>query len=131
MKPVYQTKTGPKEGNCFAAAIASILEISIDAIPDILEDTTFAILNTYLKTRDLQYFEVTIKENETFSLPGYYIIVGRSPRSYWVDHCLVGYKGKAVHDPLKDGDCKLAKGKELRYGIFITLKPEEHCGKEK
>ncbi|MGI8784920.1 MAG: hypothetical protein ACR2L2_14865 [Acidobacteriota bacterium] len=35
MKPVQQTKVGPEEGNCRAAFLASMLEVSIDDIPDL------------------------------------------------------------------------------------------------
>lgn len=37
MKPVYQTKHGAPEGNCFNACVASILECSLDDLPDLHE----------------------------------------------------------------------------------------------
>ena len=37
MKPVYQTKFGVPDGNCFNACIASIIECSIGDLPDLCE----------------------------------------------------------------------------------------------
>ncbi len=37
VKPVYQTKFGKPDGNCFIACVASILECSIDDFPDLCE----------------------------------------------------------------------------------------------
>ena len=39
MVPVEQTVFGPRHGNCFAACLASILELPIDQVPDFI--TTF------------------------------------------------------------------------------------------
>ena len=35
MKPVYQTRFGEPHGNCFAACMASILEVGLNDLPDL------------------------------------------------------------------------------------------------
>ncbi len=37
MRPVDQTKFGYPEGNCLMACVASILEVGLDALPDLFE----------------------------------------------------------------------------------------------
>jgi hypothetical protein len=37
MKPVYQTKFGVPDGNCFNACVASVIECEIEDLPDLCE----------------------------------------------------------------------------------------------
>ena len=53
MKPIHQTKFG-KEGNCFAACIASVLDCEIDSVPFWADSEEWkkyqSRLNSFLKT---------------------------------------------------------------------------------
>ena len=91
MIPTKQTKFG-KKGNCFAACVASILEIPINVVPDLgeYEKSGYWIhkFNEWLSDKyKLVYIEVeTPLEDlkEFFSQqPGgfYHTIIGKAPKS--------------------------------------------------
>ena len=100
MKPIKQTKFGPVEGNCFAACIASLLELPIEEVnigpadaPNWLEN-----LQAYLKPKNLFFLEVRIDvavKYPLYEMNGIYCVMsGRSPRTFEghkdVNHCVVG-----------------------------------------
>lgn len=110
MKPVDQTLFGFKEGNCWIACIASILELSIDKIPNFCKGS--------LQEEDNRWFKDThvwLKNNYGLSLvgltpelknypslkEGYSILCGSSPRGKdsTESHACVYYNGEIVHDP--------------------------------
>ena len=94
MQPVQQTRTG-STGNCFAACIASLLEIPLKLVDGLHEDT----INGFLKRYGLHYHE--IKASKNFP-QGKYIVCGRSPRGGL--HACIGEGGKIIFDPHpKDG----------------------------
>ena len=104
MKPLMQTRFG-EEGNCFAACVASILEVSIDEVPW-LEDPEnwqdYSLrLNNYLKERhDLKLFAFGF-ESITSHFPdaltdGYYIVSGKIHGG--LEHSVVHKNGELVHD---------------------------------
>jgi len=108
MKPVYQTKFGQGNGNCFQAAVASILELELDDVPDFCnlysDDEWFnefqKWLNKHFNAWCLAVNYKSIKNLPEYHPPGYVIMVGDSVR---VHHAVV-YKGKElVHDPCKGG----------------------------
>jgi hypothetical protein len=151
MKPVYQTLTEVdpargRYGNCFQAAIASVLEMELDAVPhfaqlgceatiargvapeDAFKNSSdwFYLLNDWLKPRGLSYIEFTEPENWSEAITsrlGYHLIVGLSPRGEHA-HVVVGEAGRVVHDPRADAD---PEGPALRsmtaFGIFLPLDP--------
>ena len=104
MKPLMQTRFG-KEGNCFAACVASVLEVSIDEVPWLEDPENWqdysTRLNNYLKERhDLKLFAF-----------GFESITSHFPDS-------VVYKnGKLVHD----SNPKKNKIIELEY-IYLFIK---------
>lgn len=130
MKPVYQTKFGKQEGNCFEAVVASILETDICSIPQNKEYYLWylkcqqwllinhKILCAYVDTLDI--FDV--------DKLGYYEISGDSPRGDFL-HSVVGFKGKIVHDPHPDNTgLKNIKGYIVFFPIdcnFDQLKKKE------
>ena len=127
MKPICQTKFG-EQGNCMAACIASILEISIDDVPEmdckICDNTEFhkawhTILNEWLfKKYGLSYMELKIDYPWIKNL-GYHIICGDSPRLNGIQHAVVGLNGKMVHDPFPSA-AGIIKGTEV-FGLFFKI----------
>jgi len=137
MKKIKQTKFGPVEGNCFAACIASLLEVDIDEVTiDPHQDKWFDSLQSYLKPKNLFFLEVRIDvavHYPLYEMNGVYCIMsGKSPREFeghdGVNHCVVGMinsePGKpviwdAIHDPHPDNT--FLKEKSL-WGLgFICL----------
>ena len=115
MKPVDQTRFGYPKSNCFAACVASLLEISIEDVPDLGDwngDWTRP-LNRWLAGRGLGYVEFdTSEKTPYYRLPRklYAILSGRSPRHLKtvedkpVHHSVIGlvddgWHFNIVHDP--------------------------------
>lgn len=105
MKPVDQTTFG-EEGNCFAACVASILELPIEEVPNFCvaypHDTWFEEFNRWLEPRGLACvsMQADVVDVEAFcaSAPRIPLIVdGRSPRGR--RHGVVYVDGKLAHDP--------------------------------
>jgi hypothetical protein len=129
MKPVKQTKFGPIEGNCFAACIASILEVPIEEVTvdnDPNNEKWFDNLQAYLKPKNLFFLEVRIDVAKAYPLYAmddvWCFLSGKSPRTFEgyenVNHIIVGkihttadhpVVYEFIHDPhpenkfLKDG----------------------------
>ena len=100
MKKVFQTKFG-KEGNCFSACIASILELSIDDVPCFLEDAGMWYFNyqQWARKHNLDLVGITEWGKETIGfIPQVYSIVsGLGPRG--LQHSTVYFGNEMVHDP--------------------------------
>lgn len=118
MKPVDQTKFGKPEGNCFAACLASILEVDLDTIPDFgWDDNWRDRVDSYLAEFGFQMIDILIGLG-AFKPLGYHIINGGSPRGDF-DHSIVGYRGEPVHDPHPEGNCIL---RDIdTYTLFVAL----------
>jgi hypothetical protein len=123
MIPVDQTRLYVPDdpqappGNCWAAALASILEVPLDRVPDELEfwsaagDNRAAWEKYQCRMHEwlLAEHAVVLVEVKTASLTYsgplwcwgtmYSVIVGPSPRDARVCHAAVGLAGKIVHDP--------------------------------
>lgn len=121
MKPVFQTITdhNPSEGrfgNCVQAAVASLLELPIDAVPhfcdgldgDNKEETRR--INAFLRERGETIIDIAFaadKLDEWIALweetgtQFFHLISGTSPRGFF--HCCVGLNGRVVHDPHPSG----------------------------
>ena len=103
MIKVYQTKYGKKDGNCFQACVASVMEMKLDDVPD--------FCNIY--SEDTWYIEFA-KWLEQFNLSSVMINVTKSmiESSDLFDVCCKGYHIAGVstsHDTkhaivIKDGD---------------------------
>lgn len=92
MQPVVQTRTGA-DGNCFAACLASILEIPLKQVPEFTEDDWLEEANEFLAKHGLHYQRVPM-----YSRPsGYSTIEGISPRGGL--HACVALDGELVWDP--------------------------------
>lgn len=112
MKPVRQTVFGNHKGNCFAACVASILELRLDEVPNFACQKPWeAKMNAWLHERGLHsltcHFVPVEGESEVVipELRGYYIVSGTSPRATEDEHFLhsvVYLDGERCHDPHPD-----------------------------
>lgn len=95
MKPVDQTTFFPN-GNCYQAAVASILDLSLDEVPDLYFDTAIKqmdVLNKWLNTKGQK---LCWDKDEPIEKE-FYLVSDKSSRGCM--HCVVFSKGKMVHDP--------------------------------
>ena len=113
MKPVDQTKFGPVEGNCFSAAVASILEISIDEVPWFMTNPGqwFEQFSAWCASRGAtakywpckawcEEWDGTGEPRVFIGVPvGHAIMSGESPRYPGKLHSVVAMNGETVHDP--------------------------------
>lgn len=108
MRPMFQTQFGPR-GNCMSAALASILELPLESIPNFYdagptERDWHNALKRWLMGIGYALIEVPIGENGhgAFHWGGYAIASGPTQRENgW--HATVWHDGKIVHDPHPDG----------------------------
>lgn len=123
MKPVFQTGFDVKTGNCYAACLASILEVPLDRIPVGLNDEKWIErANQFLAAFNLRtmVFKWEVGREWTFG-PVWHVVSGPSPRGNWY-HACVGFGGEIVHDPHPDGGGVLL-GTEREIDIFVMVDP--------
>lgn len=119
MKPVHQTRTLTR-GNCWAAAIASILEVPLEDV-DLPHPFDAAKLNACLDGEDdddwqapwwtamnahlAESYGVILVAYEAAAPPpaGYAIAIGTSPRNRNISHAVVVKDGVLAHDPWPGG----------------------------
>ncbi len=132
MVPAKQTKVG-EHGNCYAACIASILELPIDDIPDVstLDDGAkqASVINCWLKDRfGLSLLELTLNRETGYQWPDiWYIASGPSPKHKDYRHCMVARAGELVWNPGPE-DSRLQKVATVE--VFVVADPAEHMKKE-
>lgn len=103
MKPIDQTKFGSPEGNCFAACLASILEIPLEEFPVVSKTKQYWIdkFNRFLEPYGIFLLLIQGKysDNEHYFPPDGLVCVasGMGPRG--LQHSVVWYKNKVLHDP--------------------------------
>ena len=140
MKPIKQTKFGPVEGNCFAACIASLLEVPIEEVTlDMGKDLWWQSLQEYLKPRNLFFLEVRLDVSvkyPMYEMDGILCVMsGKSPRKFeghdGTNHCIVGRIDSRpeqpviftpVHDPHPDNTF-LVDGTLWGLGFIMKLDP--------
>lgn len=109
MKPIFQTKLLPPDGNCFIACLASILECEIDELPDLSDieasgENWLIGLNVRLKPMGygVTYMQASEeKPAEVFIPKGCHFIVSGLGAS-GVPHSIVMRQGdmpEIAHDP--------------------------------
>lgn len=108
MIPVNQTIFGP-QGNCFAACIASILEVPLKEVPECNGGRFSQALMDWLRERGLGLVSTPTRGAFIY---GYCILVARSQRTDGF-HCVVLEDGDVVHDP--------HPGRALGIGEWTTL----------
>lgn len=128
MKPIHQTQFAasiddPKTtGNCWPAAIASVLELELAAVPFFtLDDDWWSATNRWLGERhgfELVSF-VWGTGDAAWTPSGYHLMSGKSPRGDF-SHVVVGHAGEMVHDPHPSGD-GLEKLETVE--LFVAIDP--------
>ncbi len=97
MKPVDQTVLhvpGVSKGNCQQAAVASILHLDIDEVPNFVESDNFwNDFHVFMKSKG---YEVVSLEPHRSPLC-YYLAYGKTERG--TRHACVYWGGQLVHDP--------------------------------
>jgi hypothetical protein len=128
MIPVFQDILDPVNGNCFAASIASILEIPLHRVPNFCRVSNPSWLEEtqhFLRPMGLSFLDVQIMpENRGWVLENwtYHTIAGKGPRGAM--HSVVAYRGKIVHDPYPGSPgLDLDQDKEWWFGTFVALSP--------
>ena len=134
MKPVHQTRLG-KNGNCFAACLASIMEVPLEAVPDAMDDLDsggYCWLKTYNAWLAETFSLYLLNIARVNDLPGgavcmashmaeqaaYHLIGGKSERGMM--HSVVAFQGNVVHDPNPDST---GLKSVVDYGFFMSLNP--------
>ncbi len=106
MIPVTQTKVSVKNslgnnvvnGNCFAACVASIIELPITEVPnvevlfDLPDSLWFEVMGKFLESKGFELYTSNTPPEQ-----GYYIANGVSPRG--ILHSCVYHNGELVWDP--------------------------------
>ena len=127
MIPVFQTTFGFPHGNCFAACLASILELPIADVPNFCDGDNprwKADCLEWLRPFGLYLLSVALPDDfPADQMPaGYHVMSGKSPRGKF-NHSVVGFAGKMVHDPHPSGDG--IDGPITEYDFFVSLDPSE------
>jgi len=111
MIPVFQDKfyeSGVEEakqrGNCWSAALASLLELPLAAVPNFVEIDVLGGPNWWwLTDKYLGLLDYEIKYARPNSVPaGFYLASGPSPRGTIecpIYHVVIAKDGKMIHDP--------------------------------
>ncbi len=132
MKPVFQTRFGgtdapeDEKGNCWQAAVASVLEIpledSFDMSPFWDDNDWFEKFKAWLRPYGLSCVGFDMSDPEAKGrLPhmGYHLIETESVTlKNGEHHILVGYDGEVVHDPNPTAD---GVGKLCLWFLFVAL----------
>ena len=97
MNPIKQTKFG-HHGNCYAACLASILEIPIEAVPNVDDgEDWLEHIDEWLQICH-GYTLLSFHAETFYCVPAvHHIMIGKSSRG--LNHAVVGFQGKIVHDP--------------------------------
>jgi hypothetical protein len=111
MKPVKQTVTEYPRANCFAACVASILEIPLSQIPPIIHQDSFGSWGLWADW--FNALGIQMVHSSQGRIRGYGIATGLSPRQPQIGiddpfitrryHCVVVFDGKMVFDPYPTG----------------------------
>ena len=120
MKPVYQTREGYPNGNCLQACIASVLEVSLDDVPEIPPESADWVADLHTILAPYGYYTVDITTDGTIP-QGWHLIAGKSPRGDFY-HSVVGLDGEMVHDPHLSGD---GLRTTEAFTLFVTFNPAE------
>jgi hypothetical protein len=133
MKPIDQTIFGFPDGNCFAACIASLLELPIEEVPiNSGGDDWLPSTQAFLKTKGLFFLEIRLDVAVKYPLYELFdvwcLYYGKSPRGNW-SHSIVGKLDmdngfphfKYIHDPHPDKT--YLEGEVKGIGFLVPLNP--------
>lgn len=139
MIPVHQTLTETGEGNCLSASLASVLELSLDEVPDFVKEhglNYYHAVNEWLSQFGLMWLRVVVPPD---SLPRFRplpagaicLVTGHSPRGQG-NHSIVatiedGWNVKLLHDPHPSG--RGIVGKPWFIEFLVPMDPKVVKGK--
>lgn len=111
--------------NCFAACLASILELPLNQVPNfVVEHGESWLLELLTWLRPMNLAVAYLEFNPSLPLPGGYAILtvqgGPTPEE---NHALVAFDGKVVWNPAKHSKAWFAFGTELYWTVFTVLDP--------
>jgi hypothetical protein len=123
MQTQFTSKDQSVHGNCFAACVASLLELPLEAMPSFLSEDWCSNLFSLLKEHGYDFGGSFYPEGADWwprlqalspGVDGYYIAGGPSPRE-WVKrgHAVIYKDGVMVHDPHPSGAGILSVGHVL------------------
>ena len=121
MIKVEQTVLKAPNGNCLAACMASIFELSIDEVP---QHPDIASWRSWLAERNLQFVRWPYGTEQSSIPRGYSILLAISPRStedYTTQHAVVCFDGEIVWDPHPHRDDGL--GERVQWIVLAVLDP--------
>lgn len=113
-----------QKGNCFAACVASILELPLEKVPHFVEHENWLdCLQSFLKEWGLFYAFVS-EEDKVYCGPwGYHVINGVSDRG--IRHSVVGHAGEPVWDPHPSRSGLTGDWEAWTFGVFAQLDPAQ------
>ena len=129
MNRVYQTKFGGTDapigerGNCWQAAVASVLELPLDEVPNIQEwDDSIVWFDKFREwLRQYGLSALGLSTGGNITIQGYHLIECKSTTLNNGElHVVVGLNGKVVHDPNPNAT---STGEIADYIIFTLLNP--------
>lgn len=116
MIPVDQTVFGAPHGNCFSAAVASIMELPLSEVPFFMgSDDWWPGFLAWLLPRGWVAAYIPKEDLGGLRPKGFYILSGQSPRG---PHVVVAEGYQVVHDPNPKRDGLVGP----TDGIFLLLK---------
>lgn len=125
MKETDQTIFEAGKGNCFAACLASLLEIPIAEVVHFPPGECCnwrEIINEWLAPKGLFFIDIALAgdmRDELVRFWGHHIIMGDSPRPIAERHAVVGYKGTMVFDPHPSRAGLVGDGHT--YGFLVSV----------
>lgn len=126
MNPIEQTILRPPDGNCFAACVASILELRLDEVPNYPWEGNGASWvkqwQDWLAKINLGFlfYSPPVEQAATSAPGGYSIGTGKSPRGDW-NHAVVMKDGRLVWDPSPRREEGM--GAIVEYSALCVLDP--------
>ena len=121
MIPVDQIRTGKPQGQCTEAAVASVLEVPLDTVPDLwggqgadeerpprrwVQLLGLVLAHGYqfvrfnipcMPVNDLDLDALDLPRKARFCARGFHLLGGENPDG--LEHMVVGKNGYVVHDP--------------------------------
>jgi hypothetical protein len=129
MKPVEQTIIG-EEGNCFAACLATLLEVSIGIVPNFLGDDWFDQYVAWLAPYNLGLFSFRVAQAYHWpwymDYAGYAILGGASPRLPGSFHAVIVRKGEIIFDPHPKRHMGIGEHHDITF--IVVLNPSKPIG---
>lgn len=101
----YQQNLFGSEGNCWQTAVASILELPLEDVPDFVNEHEAGGQHWWLHTVEfLKLHGYSIEPIwEHPDTDEYYLVSGPSPRHKEMYHVVIYQRGRMIHDPHPDG----------------------------